>query len=116
MNFSTTTIKAFSVILLAITSHVAMANVTNANGEVVGMVDGQFQVAPSGAATYTIPLKIPKGISGVQPDLALTYNSQGSNGLLGVGWSLSGMERSVPLREPKEPRKRRPLSKGGSSF
>ena len=44
MNFSTT-IKALSIVLLAITSQVAWANTTNANNEVVGMVDGGPRVS-----------------------------------------------------------------------
>ncbi|MFT3848690.1 MAG: SpvB/TcaC N-terminal domain-containing protein [Propionivibrio sp.] len=54
-------------------------------------IDGQFAVSQTGAATYTIPLQIPPGAGGVEPQLALTYNSQSGNGLLGVGWSLSGL-------------------------
>ncbi|MFC7286536.1 SpvB/TcaC N-terminal domain-containing protein [Herminiimonas glaciei] len=52
---------------------------------------GQFSVNESGAATYTIPITIPPGIGGIEPKLALSYNSQAGNGLLGVGWSLSGL-------------------------
>jgi hypothetical protein len=52
---------------------------------------GQFAVNESGAATYTIPIQTPPGTSGIEPKLALSYNSQSGNGLLGVGWSLSGL-------------------------
>lgn len=45
---------------------------------------GQFSVNESGAATYIIPLTIPPGIGGIEPKLALSYNSQAGNGLLGV--------------------------------
>lgn len=56
-----------------------------------GSTAGAFEVNANGAATYTLPIKVPQGISGVEPKLALVYNSQKGNGLLGVGWSLSGL-------------------------
>ena len=52
---------------------------------------GEFSVTPSGAASYHIPIKIPSGVAGVQPDLSLTYSSQSGNGLMGIGWGLSGL-------------------------
>jgi hypothetical protein len=52
---------------------------------------GQFAVNASGAATYTIPLQLPPTPGGLAPQLALVYNSQGGNGYLGMGWSVSGL-------------------------
>ena len=54
-------------------------------------VAGQFSVGDSGAAHYSIPLQVPAGVAGMQPGLALNYNSQSGNGLAGVGWSLGGL-------------------------
>jgi hypothetical protein len=58
---------------------------------VAGTMPGQFAVNESGAATYRIPIQIPPGVAGMEPKLELVYNSQGGNGLLGMGWSLSGL-------------------------
>ncbi|MCW5620593.1 MAG: VCBS repeat-containing protein [Burkholderiales bacterium] len=51
---------------------------------------GEFEVTESGSASYTIPIQVTPGTGGMQPKLAISYDSRGSNGLLGAGWSLSG--------------------------
>ncbi|GAB58219.1 toxin TcdB middle/N-terminal domain-containing protein [Rheinheimera nanhaiensis] len=68
-------------------------------GSVVGLTAGEFRVDESGAATYQIPLSLPAGIAGVQPQLAFSYNSSGGDGYMGVGWSFSGA--SAVTRCPK---------------
>jgi len=49
-----------------------------------------FAVTESGAATLSLPIQVPRGIGGMEPQLALNYSSQAGNGLLGLGWNLSG--------------------------
>ena len=57
----------------------------------------------SGSFGYSIPIHTPRGSGGFQPSLALSYNSSGSNGLYGMGWSLSlaKIQRSTLNGKPK---------------
>lgn len=50
----------------------------------------QFAVSEGGAATLSIPLQVPRGIGGMEPQLSLNYASGVGNGLLGLGWALQG--------------------------
>ncbi|HEX7966330.1 MAG TPA: RHS repeat-associated core domain-containing protein [Gammaproteobacteria bacterium] len=54
----------------------------------VGNMQGQPGVS-GGTATYSIPVALPPGISGMQPSIALSYSSRGGNGEMGMGWSVS---------------------------
>ncbi|MBR3426390.1 MAG: hypothetical protein IKG95_00455 [Bacteroidales bacterium] len=58
---------------------------------VVGAIGGSVDVSGLGGATYTIPLQVPEGLGGLQPNLAIGYNNQGGNGLLGWCWDLQGI-------------------------
>ncbi len=56
-----------------------------------GRTAGSFAVSSSGAATYTIPIWVPSGPKGLQPNIALVYSSHAGNGDVGVGWNLAGL-------------------------
>lgn len=58
---------------------------------VVGAIGGSVDVSGLGGATYTIPIQVPEGLGGIQPNLAVSYNNQGGNGLLGWCWDLQGI-------------------------
>lgn len=53
----------------------------------VGAVAGSADVS-GGAATYTVPIALPPGRSGMQPSVSLNYSSRGGNGIAGLGWSV----------------------------
>ena len=58
--------------------------------ELVGNFSGNFAVS-QGNATYNIPIAVAAGRGGMQPSIALNYNSAAGNGLLGIGWNISGL-------------------------
>lgn len=51
-----------------------------------------------GDARLSYPLEVPKGRAGLEPSLAVAYNSSGTNGWLGVGWDLATPMVTVDTR------------------
>jgi YD repeat-containing protein len=49
------------------------------------------ELTVSGMAGYTLPVSLPKGINGLQPELNLSYASTFIDGMLGIGWDLGGL-------------------------
>lgn len=64
-----------------------------------GSDKGRFSVTSSGSAIYTIKVQIPPGVQGYQPALSFGYNSTSQNGLLGIGWNLSGFSKISRVRK-----------------
>src|SRR5262245_54010788 len=64
---------------------------TIANSNVFGQTIEQDRIdGATGAFTQKVPLDIPPGRNGLQPDVSLNYNSQNTqDGIAGYGWSLS---------------------------
>ena len=57
----------------------------------VGSPDGVFSVSQLGGATYAIAIEVPVGLPGATPQISLSYNSQGGNGVAGYGCNISGI-------------------------
>ncbi|MBI3774410.1 MAG: VCBS repeat-containing protein [Gammaproteobacteria bacterium] len=77
--------------LLATAALVLLTSAVHAVTSPVGAMPGEFAVSKSGAATYSIPIQVPPGVGGMQPNISLNYNSQGGNGIAGVGWNIGGL-------------------------
>lgn len=54
-------------------------------------LSGSFSVSDAGSVQYSIPITLPPGTGGMKPELSLNYNSNGGNGIMGIGWGVSGM-------------------------
>ena len=71
--------------------YAVMPDVVSTSTDPVGSPAASFSVSPMGAAVYSVPIEVPKGIGGMQPEIAITYNSQSGNSLVGYGCSISGI-------------------------
>ncbi|XXU32019.1 RHS repeat-associated core domain-containing protein [Sorangium sp. So ce887] len=64
-----------------------------------GAMAGTFSITSTGEATYVMPLVSVPGRAGVEPRLALHYDSAAGEGVLGAGFSIAGL--SAITRCPK---------------
>lgn len=61
------------------------------SGTESGYTPVQAGVSPSGASQISLPIFTSPGVGGIEPKLSINYSSQGGNGHLGLGFSLSGL-------------------------
>ena len=94
----------FIIVLLSVFTAIAQEeNISDTIGKsrnteiVVGSIGGSVDVSGLGGATYTIPIQVPDGLGGIQPNMAICYNSQGGNGLLGWCWDFQGISSITRL-------------------
>ncbi|RCW31946.1 RHS repeat-associated core domain-containing protein, partial [Marinilabilia salmonicolor] len=82
-----------------IVNNILPMTVTIDESKAVGSIPIVSGTSPSGSATYQVPLKVYPGPKGIQPQLALVYNSSGSNGPLGMGWNISGISKITRINK-----------------
>jgi RHS repeat-associated protein len=83
--------KQRAAALLA-TALLAVAAVAPAHAtDLVGATAGELGVSPAGSASYSIPVAVLPGTTGLQPKITLQYDSLGGNGPAGMGWSIGGL-------------------------
>jgi RHS repeat-associated protein len=59
--------------------------------DLLGATQTSYGVSPSGAFSFQIPIVVPAGRNGVQPNLSLSFSSGQRDGYAGVGWGVSGL-------------------------
>src|SRR6266542_308757 len=66
----------------------------------------------TGTGNFTVPIALPPGRNGFQPQLNLVYSTGNGNGPFGLGWSLSipGVSRQTSKGVPRYGHERGPLT------
>ena len=70
---------------------VAMLITISASATDVGSPKGAFSVSPTGGCVYSVAIEAPTGLKEIQPNIAITYNSQSGQGIVGYGCNVSGI-------------------------
>lgn len=76
---------------LAPVVHAETNNKSNAPSPMGSAESGAGTVLPdlfTGTMSYEIPIDVPSGRNGMEPRIALTYQSSNGNGWVGIGWEL----------------------------
>ena len=92
-----TTIVLFVVLTFLFTFFNSDLLVANSSST-AGTIKGSFNVDSNGQAVYKLPIPVPPGVRGLAPQLSLVYRSSGKNGVVGVGWQLSGITSITRIR------------------
>lgn len=52
---------------------------------------GNIEVNAGGQLQFTLPIDLPPGVKNIAPNMSLNYTSNSGNGVMGYGWSISGV-------------------------
>lgn len=85
----------YIITLLYIINSLFISDILASNNERenkdVGEIPIHYSTTPIGGVAYTVPIESYSGVSGLNPNISLSYNSHGGNGIAGMGWNVSGM-------------------------
>ncbi|MCU8471158.1 FG-GAP-like repeat-containing protein [Vibrio vulnificus] len=76
-----------TLLLLTVNSLISQASTFNAGIEEQGFAS----VGLNGEAQYYYPVHLPPGVNGLTPDLNIKYSSNNTYGIIGHGWTISGI-------------------------
>jgi len=58
----------------------------------LGKTQATYNVNMLGTLNYQVPITCAPGTKGIEPHISIDYNSLNTNGLVGYGWNISGIE------------------------
>lgn len=64
--------------------------IPNSNVE-SGYTQGSMSISDQGGMIYQIPIDLPPGTAGTAPSLSISYNSNGGEGIMGMGFSIDAL-------------------------
>jgi hypothetical protein len=89
-----------------------MSNPSNATGQILSLPQGGGAMSGigekfspdlhTGTGNFTVPIALPPGRNGFQPEMSIVYSTGNGNGPFGLGWSLSipGVSRKTSAGVP----------------
>jgi hypothetical protein len=81
---------SFAAPIFAAAALFTLASPRSAEAQLMTLPDS-ISVSETGGAIQSFTIAVPPGTAGVAPSLSLTYNSQGQNGIVGMGFMLNGL-------------------------
>lgn len=66
-------------------------NVMSTSSEPVLSFGGIFDVGALGNAVYSVPIEVPQGVGGMEPQISINYDSNGAYGLVGRSFNIGGL-------------------------
>jgi len=88
MRLSVSRLLSFTPI---VSSSLIYSNVI-ASSHHAGATLGSLSVDAIGLVNYSVEIQVLPGTAAMQPSLSLNYNSNNGGGILGVRWSLGGIQ------------------------
>ncbi|QHH96414.1 RHS repeat domain-containing protein [Acinetobacter dispersus] len=85
--------------LLFVSILLAIHQVHAAELELAGSLEGDTSIDALGVLDHSISISIPPSINGFAPQLALSYSGESPDGILGVGWNVTGLSSIVRCNE-----------------